>query len=60
MLVQPALLSHSNPKKILIIGGGDGGALREVAKHSVKDIFLVEIDKKVIEVSKKYLASISH
>ena len=59
MLVQPALLYHSNPKKILIIGGGDGGALREVVKHPVEEIFLVDIDKKVIEVSKKYLPSVS-
>ena len=59
MLVHPALFYHSNPKRILIIGGGDGGVLREVAKHSVKEIFLVDIDKKVIEVSKKYLPSVS-
>jgi len=60
MLVQPAFLYHPNPKKVLIIGGGDGGTLREVVKHrTVKEIFLVDIDKKVIEVSKKYLPSVS-
>jgi spermidine synthase len=59
MLVQPALLYHQNPKKILIIGGGDGGVLREVVKHPVKEIYLVDIDKKVIEISKKYLPSVS-
>jgi len=59
MLVHPALFYHSNPKRILIIGGGDGGVLREVVKHSVKEIFLVDIDKKVIEISKKYLPSVS-
>jgi len=59
MLTQPALFYHQNPKKILIIGGGDGGVLREVVKHPVKEIFLVDIDKKVTEVSKKYLPSIS-
>lgn len=59
MLVHPAMLYHSNPKIILIIGGGDGGVLREVVKHPVKEIYHVEIDKKVIEVSKKYLPSIS-
>ena len=51
--------TSSTPKRILIIGGGDGGVLREVAKHSVKEIFLVDMDKKVIEVSKKYLPSVS-
>jgi spermidine synthase len=59
MLVQPAMMYHQNPKTVLIIGGGDGGALREVIKHPVKEIFLVDIDKKVIEVSKKYLPSLS-
>lgn len=47
------------PQKVLIIGGGDGGALREVVKYPVKEIFLVDVDKKVIEVSKKYLPSLS-
>lgn len=60
MLVQPAMFYHLNPERVLIIGGGDGGALREVIKHkSVKEIFLVDFDKKVIEVSKKYLPSVS-
>ncbi len=65
MLVQPAIFYYwaangKGPEKILIIGGGDGGALREVVKHnSVKEIYLVDIDKKVIEVSKKYLPSLS-
>jgi spermidine synthase len=59
MLVHPAMLYHKNPKKVLIVGGGDGGCLREVVKHPVKEIYLVDIDKKVIEVSKKYLPSVS-
>jgi spermidine synthase len=59
MLVHPAMLYHGNPKRVLIIGGGDGGSLREVAKHPIKEIYLVDIDKKVIEVSKKYLPSVS-
>lgn len=58
MLVHPALLYHSNPKIILIIGGGDGPALREVLKYPVKEVFLVDIDKKVTEVSKKYFSAI--
>jgi spermidine synthase len=59
MLVHPAMLYHRNPKKVLIIGGGDGGVLREVSKYPVKEIFLVEIDPKIIEISKKYLPSVS-
>jgi len=59
MLVHPGMLYHQEPKKVLIIGGGDGGVLREVIKHPVKEIYLVDIDKKVIEVSRKYLPSVS-
>jgi spermidine synthase len=59
MLTHPAILYHNDPKKVLIVGGGDGGALREIAKHPVKEILLVEIDQQVIEISKKYLPSLS-
>ena len=59
MLVHPAFLYQSNPKTVLIIGGGDGGVLREVVKYPVKEIFLVDIDREVIEISKKYLPSLS-
>ncbi|XP_034827343.1 spermidine synthase [Maniola hyperantus] len=51
------LCCHRNPEKVLIVGGGDGGVARDVAKHpQVKEIVQVEIDAKVIEVSKKYLS----
>jgi spermidine synthase len=60
MLTHVPLMSHKNPEKVLIIGGGDGGILREVVKHpSVKLAHLVEIDEKVIEVSKKYFPQIA-
>lgn len=56
MLVHPAMLNHPNPKKVLIIGGGDGGALRECLKYeSVSEVYLVEIDKEVIKAAGKYL-----
>lgn len=59
MLVHPAMLSHPAPKNVLILGGGDGGALREVLKYPVKEVFLVDIDEEVIRTSKKYLPSVS-
>lgn len=59
MLSHPPLFYCGRPKKVLIIGGGDGGVLEEVLKHPVEKVWMVEIDKKVIEVSKKYLPSIS-
>jgi len=58
-LVHPALSSLKNPSKILIIGGGDGGTLRECLKYKkVNYLDLVEIDEDVIKISKKYLKSI--
>ncbi|XP_050533014.1 spermidine synthase [Daktulosphaira vitifoliae] len=50
------LCSHPKPQRVLIVGGGDGGVAREVSKHPlVETIDQVEIDDKVVEVSKKYL-----
>lgn len=50
----------SGPKKVLIIGGGDGGVIRELLRHDdIEKIILCEIDEKVIEVSRKYLPQIS-
>ncbi|XP_058835383.1 spermidine synthase isoform X2 [Topomyia yanbarensis] len=50
------LCSHPNPKKVLIVGGGDGGVAREVVKHPlVEEVHQVEIDDRVVELSKKYL-----
>lgn len=59
MMAHVPLFCHPNPQKVLIIGGGDGGVLREVLKHPVKEAYLVEIDEKVIEISKKYLPFVS-
>lgn len=53
MLVHPALMCHPRPKDVLIIGGGDGGALREVLRYPVKRAVLVEIDSRVIEVCRR-------
>jgi len=60
MITHIPLFSHPNPQNVLIIGGGDGGVLREVLRHkTVEKVTLVEIDKQVIEYSQKYLRSIS-
>ncbi|WP_226581500.1 spermidine synthase [Halobacillus litoralis] len=60
MVAHVPLFTHSNPKNVLVVGGGDGGVIREVLKHeSVEKATLVEIDGKVIEYSKKYLPSIA-
>lgn len=54
MLTHVPLFAHGNVKKVLIIGGGDGGILREVLRHPVESVTMVEIDHQVIETSKKY------
>src|SRR3990172_500963 len=60
MLVHPALHVHPSPRQVLIIGGGDGGSLREVLKHpEVQAVTLVEIDGGVIEVSKRFFPGLS-
>ncbi len=60
MITHLALNTHANPKKVLVVGGGDGGAIREIIKHpAVEKATLVEIDGRVIEVSKQYLPEIA-
>ena len=59
MLAHPALIAHPNPQKILIIGGGDGGLLKEVLRHPVKKAKMVEIDAQVLEIAQKYFPWLS-
>jgi spermidine synthase len=60
MMAHVPINAHGNVKSVLIIGGGDGGALEEVLKHkSVERVVMVEIDEEVIRVSKQFLPSIS-
>ncbi len=55
MMTHPALFTHPNPKKVLIIGGGDCGTLREVLKHStVEKAWQVDIDEQVTRMAEKY------
>eukprot|EP00833_Pecoramyces_ruminatium_P006826 jgi/Orpsp1_1/1180858/evm.model.c7180000074889.2 len=56
MIAHLPLNSHPCPKNVLVIGGGDGGVLREVVKHDcVESVTLCDIDEAVIRVSKQYL-----
>jgi spermidine synthase len=60
MITHVPLFTHKNPKKALVIGGGDGGTIREIIKHpTIEKAVLVEIDRRVVEVSKQYLPEIS-
>lgn len=59
-IAHSALSIHPNPKKIMVIGGGDGGTVREAFKYkTVDDMELIEIDEEVINVSKKFFPEVA-
>lgn len=59
MLSHVGMFSHSSPKRVLIIGGGDGGTAREVLRHpSVEQVDMVEIDETVVRASKQFLPEV--
>ena len=58
-LVHVPAMTHPSPRSVLIVGGGDGGALEEVLKHPcVERVSLVELDPAVVELSTRHLSSI--
>ncbi|HEX6989105.1 MAG TPA: polyamine aminopropyltransferase [Bacillota bacterium] len=60
MMAHVALFAHPNPERVLVVGGGDGGVIREVVKHpTVSEAVLAEIDEAVIEAARRFLPSIS-
>jgi len=60
MITHMPLCTHKNPKTVLVVGGGDGGAVREILKHStIEKVVLCEIDKEVVDVSKKFFPTVS-
>ncbi|MGK2741550.1 polyamine aminopropyltransferase [Tepidicaulis sp. LMO-SS28] len=60
MMSHVPILAHGNAKKVLIIGGGDGGVLREVLRHkTVEKCTMVEIDRSVVDMCVEYLPMIS-
>jgi len=60
MLTHVVMNAHPEPKNIVVIGGGDGGTVREVLKHkTVEKVYFIEIDEEVINVSKKFFPSVA-
>ncbi len=60
VIVHIPAITFGNPERFLIIGGGDGCALREALKYkSVKEVTLVDIDREVVEMCKEYLSHIN-
>lgn len=59
MMSHPALFTHKDPKKVVIIGGGDCGTLKEVLKHpGVQEVWQVEIDERVTRLSEQYFPAL--
>ena len=59
MFVHVPILAHGKVSRALIIGGGDGGAARQLMKHKNIAVTMVDIDRTVVELSKKYMPSVS-
>ena len=59
MLVHVPMMAHPHPRRVLVIGGGDGGALRRVLEYPVDKATMVEIDGEVVRVSREFLPAIS-
>jgi spermidine synthase len=59
MIAHVPLNAHGAAKRVLVIGGGDGGTLKEVLKHSVDHAVMVEIDGQVIDLSRRFFPEVS-
>lgn len=59
MLVHVPMLSVPQPRRVMVVGGGDGGCLREVLKHPIERVDLVEIDIEVINASRAHLPTLN-
>ena len=60
MMAHLPVMSHPDPKAVLVIGGGDGGILRELGRHkAIKTIDFCEIDEDVVRVAKQFLPSLA-
>lgn len=60
MMAHLPMFSVANPRHVLVIGGGDGGVLREIVKHeSVEKVFHCEIDAGVLQAAKDFFPSVS-
>jgi spermidine synthase len=59
MMTHVPILAHGRARRVLIIGGGDGGILREALKHGIDKATMVEIDRSVVDMCLKYMPSIA-
>ncbi len=59
MLVHPPMFAHPNPRRVCIVGGGDGGALREVLKHDPEQVVMIDIDEQFVRSAAKHLPTLN-
>ena len=59
MLVHVPMYACAEPKRVLIVGGGDGGSLREVLKHDIEHVDMVEIDRQVVDLCVEHLPALN-
>ena len=59
MIAHVPLLAHGAARRVLVIGGGDGGTIREVLKHDVEAVTMVELDRQVVELCREHLPSVN-
>jgi spermidine synthase len=60
MIAHVPLFVHPNPKRVLVIGGGDGGTAREALRHpGVEQVVMVEIDKMVVDACREFIPQTS-
>ncbi len=59
MIVHPVMQVHGHAKRVLVVGGGDGGTVRELFKYAVEKVTMVEIDEAVVRATKLHLPSLS-
>ena len=59
-IVHPVMLCHPAPRRVFVVGGGEGAPLREILKHrTVESVLLVDIDSEVVELCRRYLPEMS-
>jgi spermidine synthase len=60
MIAHVPLIAHPNPKRVLIVGGGDGGNAQQILKHpSIQEVVICDIDKEVFAASKEYFPELA-
>ena len=59
MLVHPPMFAHPQPRRVAIIGGGDGGTLREVLRHDPQEVVMIDIDEQFVRIAEQHLPSLS-